>query len=214
MYSEDDLLPISALQHYLYCPRQCALIHVERAWAENVFTAEGRLLHERVDRPQSESRAGVRVAYGLLLRSMRLGLTGRADVVEFHGQGDRKVPFPVEYKRGRPKQKDWDRIQLCAQAMCLEEMLEGEMLGTRVPEGALFYGKTRRREQVAFDESLRGLTAETARALHELVASGVTPPPVADERCAACSLAGRCLPKAGAGKASARAYTLKAMREL
>lgn len=211
MHSEDDLLPISALQHYLYCPRQCALIHVEQAWVENVFTAEGRLLHERVDRPQSEARGGVRVAYGLLLRSMRLGLTGKADVVEFHaseGQGGRKVPFPVEYKRGRPKQKDWDRIQLCAQAMCLEEML-----ATDVPEGALFYGKTRRREQVAFDERLRGLTAETARALHELVASGVTPPPVADERCAACSLAGRCLPKAGAGKGSARAYTLKAMRE-
>lgn len=212
MYSEDALLPISALQHYLYCPRQCALIHVEQVWVENVFTAEGRLLHERVDRPQSESRGGVRVAYGLLLRSMHLGLTGRADVVEFHasqGKGGRKVPFPVEYKRGRPKQKDWDRIQLCAQAMCLEEML-----ATDVPEGALFYGKTRRREQVVFDERLRSLTAETARALHELVALGVTPPPVADERCAACSLAGRCLPKAGAGKTSARAYTLKAMREL
>lgn len=209
MYSEDDLLPISALQHYLYCPRQCALIHVEQAWVENVFTAEGRLLHERVDRPQSEARGGVRVAYGLLLRSMRLGLTGKADVVEFHGEsGGRKVPFPVEYKRGRPKQKDWDRIQLCAQAMCLEEML-----ATDVPQGALFYGKTRRREQVAFDERLRGLTAETAHALHELVASGVTPPPVADERCAACSLAGRCLPRAAAGKGSARAYTLRAMRE-
>ena len=208
MYSEDDLLPISALQHFLYCPRQCALIHVERAWSENVFTAEGRLLHEHVDRPQSESRGGVRLTYGLLLRSMRLGLTGKADVVEFHGKRDRKVPFPVEYKRGRPKQKDWDRIQLCAQAMCLEEML-----ATDVPEGALFYGKTRRREQVAFDERLRGLTAETARALHELVDLGVTPPPVADERCAACSLSGRCLPKAGAGKASARAYTLQAMRE-
>jgi len=139
-YTEDDLIPISALQHFVFCERQCALIHIEQAWTENRLTAEGRLLHERVHDQGGESRAGVRIERGLPLRSLRLGLVGVADVVEFHplSEGGWR-PFPVEYKRGKPKRNACDEIQVCAQALCLEEML-----GVRIPAGALFYGKTHR----------------------------------------------------------------------
>ena len=151
MYSEDELLPLSALQHLLFCERQCALIHIEQAWSENLFTAEGRIMHERVDSGGRESRGAVRLAYGLALHSFRLGLAGKADVVEFHRDGAGNwQPFPVEHKRGRAKKENWDRVQLCAQAICLEEML-----GTAVPAGALFYGKSRRRQDVVFDAELR-----------------------------------------------------------
>jgi CRISPR-associated exonuclease Cas4 len=171
MFSEDELLPISALQHLLFCPRQCALIHTEQLWAENLLTAEGRIAHEKVDEEGAETRSGRRIVFGLPLRSFRLGLVGKADVVEFSGgDGGQAIVFPVEHKRGRPKQKDCDRVQLCAQAVCLEEML-----GVTVAEGALFYGKTRRREDVAFDAGLRGLTEETALELHRLLDSGITP---------------------------------------
>ena len=173
MYPESDLLPISALQHLLYCERQCALIHIEQAWVENRLTAEGRVLHEKVHGGEAETRPGVRIVRAPRLHSFRIGLFGVADVVEFHKLDDAgrprnpPVPFPVEYKRGRPKRGDEDRVQLCAQAMCLEEML-----GAPVPAGALFYGKPRRRDEVCFDESLRGLTERTAQRLHELLASG------------------------------------------
>src|SRR6266542_4457015 len=145
MYAEDDLLPLSALQHLIFCERQCALIHIEQIWADNVLTVEGTFLHERTDSAAMESRASVRIARGLALHSLRLGLSGKADVVEFHRAGDdrpgttlpgvsgRWVPVPVEYKRGKPKQDDSDRVQLCAQAVCLEEML-----AVSVPSGALF----------------------------------------------------------------------------
>jgi CRISPR-associated exonuclease Cas4 len=149
-YIEEDLIMISALQHLAFCPRQCALIHVEQMWQESGLTAEGRILHERVHEQEGESRAGVRIERGLPLRSLRLGLVGVADVVEFHplpGGGWR--PFPVEYKRGKPKPDRCDEVQLCAQAMCLEEMMEVE-----VPQGSLFYGKTRHRHDVAFNENV------------------------------------------------------------
>ncbi len=146
IYSEDDLFMISALQHYAFCPRQCALIHIEQAWLENRWTAEGRILHERVHEQEGESRAGVRIERGLPLRSLRLGLVGVADVVEFHPlPGGGWQLFPVEYKRGKPKPDHCDEVQLCAQAMCLEEMM-----GVEVSQGALFYGKTRHRHDVAF----------------------------------------------------------------
>jgi CRISPR-associated exonuclease Cas4 len=220
VYAEDDLLPISALQHLLYCDRQCALIHVERAWAENALTVQGRHLHERPDRGRGEARGGVGVARRLPLRSLRLGLFGLADVVEFHPSGQAAsaagpvgiaepstpVPFPVEYKRGRPKAHDADRVQLCAQALCLEEMFDAP-----VPAGALFYGKTRRRETVAFDAALRGLTEQTARRLHELLASGRTPPPVYEEKkCGRCSLVNLCLPRT-ADRRSASAFVARAL---
>lgn len=213
MYPESDLRPISALQHLIFCERQCALIHVEQVWAENRFTAEGRILHESVDSGAGESRGDLRIARALPLRCLRLGLVGRADAVELHrlrGAHEpggatipdlpgRWRPYPVEYKRGRPKRNASDVVQLCAQALCLEEML-----GTSVPEGALFYGQKRRRQVVAFDESLRQLTEKTAERLHELLESGQTPPAVNDKRCESCSLLDICLP--AAHQSSARAY--------
>lgn len=194
MYSEDALVPLSALQHYVVCPRQCALIHLEEVWIENARTAEGRIQHERVDRGGAERRDGVRRAYGLPLRSLVLGLVGKADVVEFH-PADEERAFPVEHKRGRPKVGDEDRVQLCAQAMCLEEML-----GTEVPRGALFYGEPRRRSDVVFDDALRERTRATASAVHALFASGVTPPPPAGAPCRACSLRPACRPEAMRGR--------------
>ena len=131
-YTEADFIPISALQHYLYCPRQCALIHLDRAWEENVFTAQGRLMHENAHAAGTESRKNIRTATALILGSERLGIGGVADIVEFHRINGHWQPYPVEYKRGRPKKSDADRVQLCAQAMCLEEMRQ-----TTITEGAL-----------------------------------------------------------------------------
>lgn len=184
---EDGLIPLSALQHQLFCPRQCALIHVEGLWAEDGATAEGRLLHERVDAGRPERRPGVRVVRSLAVRSLKLGVSGLADVVEFRGKPPR--PFPVEYKRGKPKTHRADEVQLCAQAICLEEMFGGE-----VAEGALFYGETRRRFDVAFDPALRTLTAETAAAARANIAAGRTPPPVKTPACRRCSLTALCQP--------------------
>ncbi|VAW34145.1 CRISPR-associated RecB family exonuclease Cas4 [hydrothermal vent metagenome] len=153
MYDEDDLLPLSALQHILFCERQCALIHIEQLWVENMFTAQGRIMHERVDRSGGESRGDIRIEFALPLRSLRLGLIGKADAVEFHRQSEGNpawLPFPVEHKRGRPKKDNCDKVQLCAQALCLEETLS-----LTIPQGALFYGKNRRRQLVEFDEVLR-----------------------------------------------------------
>ena len=184
--AEDALIPLSALQHQLFCPRQCALIHIERLWAEDGATAAGRLLHEQVDSGRSEKR-GVRIARGMSLRSFSLGVFGKADVVEFSGKPAK--PFPVEYKRGKPKTHRADEVQLCAQAICLEEMF-----GTEIPEGALFYGETRRRLPVRFDPALRTLTRDTAEAARALIASGRTPPPVKTPGCRRCSLVSLCQP--------------------
>lgn len=188
-----DSIPISALQHYLYCPRQCALIHLEQLWTENVYTAEGRQLHEKAHEAATESRGDCKTATGLPLRSQALGLTGQADVVEFHRRDGGWQPYPVEYKRGRPKSIDADRIQLCAQALCLEEMLD-----VAIAEGALFYGKIRRRQVVPMDEALREETRKTAEAVHNLMRQGATPPPpplgTANAICPACSLRDACMP--------------------
>lgn len=210
MYTESDLLPLSALQHLVYCERQCALIHLEGVWVENRYTAEGGVLHARADERESESRRELRIARGLPLRSLRLGLAGRADTVELHRAGSGEgaslpgVPgrwrlYPVEYKRGRPKSLPCDEVQLCAQALCLEEMLEIE-----IPEGALYYGRTRKRRMIPLTPELRRLTEDSAARLHSLLAAGVTPPPVNDARCEQCSLLPACLPRAPSR--SARAY--------
>ena len=185
--TEDSLIPLSALQHHLFCPRQSALIHVEQLWAEDAATAEGRLLHDKVDSGQPESRPGVRIARGLAIRSLALGVTGKADVVEFHGRPPR--PFPIEYKRGKPKSHRADEVQLCAQAICLEEMF-----GEPVPEGALFYGVTRRRLAVAIDADLRALTARVAAEARADIVAGRTPPPVLTPACRRCSLLDACQP--------------------
>lgn len=200
MYTEDNLLPISALQHLFFCERQCALIHIEQFWDENRFTAEGRIMHERVHKEGRESRGNVSVEYGVPLRSLELGLIGKADVIEFHSvsSGDQSLkgkkkgkwqPFPVEYKRGRPKPDLRDKVQLCAQALCLEEMIEVDIL-----YGALFYGKTRRRVDVVFDDTLRDETKKTAERLHRLIEHGKTPKPVYMPKCSRCSLFHFCLP--------------------
>jgi CRISPR-associated exonuclease Cas4 len=187
--TEDGWVPLSALQHHLFCPRQCALIHVERIWAEDGATAEGRLLHERVDDGRPDRRAGVRVVRGLSIRSVALGVVGKADVVELHAGAGGLRPYPVEYKRGRPKAHRADEVQLCAQAICLEEMF-----AVPVPDGALFYGETRRRTAVMFDDGLRALTATVASDVRRMIADGVTPAPVHKPACARCSLLEACRP--------------------
>lgn len=201
-YSDDDLIMISALQHYAFCPRQCALIHIEQIWSESGLTAEGRIMHEKVHGEGSESRGAVRISRGVPLRSLRLGLVGVADVVEFHkiGKGTWQ-PFPVEYKRGKPKPNHCDAVQLCAQAMCLEEMLS-----ITVPAGALFYGRTRRRADVVFDESLRNETEKTAQKARDLIVTGITPMPVYAKRCESCSLIGNCMPRKMEKKPSVKRY--------
>lgn len=185
--AEDGLIPLSALQHHLFCPRQCALIHVEQIWAEDGATAEGRILHERVDAGGMERRPGLRVERGIALRSLLLGVSGKADAVEFYGRPPR--PVPVEYKRGKPKPHRADEVQLCAQAICLEEMF-----GAPVPEGALFYGAVRRRTRVLFDAELRTLTARVAADARTMIAAGRTPPPVVMPGCKSCSLQAACQP--------------------
>lgn len=186
MFDEDELLPLSGLQHLVFCERQWGLIHIEQQWAENRLTAEGRLLHDAAHTAGSESRPGVIVCRGLALHSLRLGLSGQADVVEFRGG----QPFPVEYKRGKPKEDASDRIQLCAQALCLEEML-----GCSIPTGALFYGTTRRRLDVPFDDALRRQVEELALRMHSLYRQGLTPHAEEMAKCRNCSLAEVCLPR-------------------
>jgi CRISPR-associated exonuclease Cas4 len=182
----DDFLPMSALQHLSFCRRQCALIHVEGVWADNVRTVEGTLLHERADLPGAESRPGVRVVRALWLRSERLRLVGRADVVEFETGG---VVRPVEYKRGRRGAWGHDEVQLCAQAMALEEML-----GRSVEWGALYYGRSRRRREVRFDAALRERTEALAEELHAMVRTQCTPAAEYSAKCDECSLRERCMP--------------------
>jgi CRISPR-associated exonuclease Cas4 len=201
MYQEDELIPLSALQHLVFCERQCALIHVERMWLENRLTAEGRIMHERVHHADPETRRKVRFAYAVPLRSLRLGVSGQADVVEFHAGG---AVVPVEHKRGKPKPDHSDAVQLCAQAMCLEEMLDVAIL-----EGSLFYGKTRRRKAIAFDAPLRRETEAAADRLHELIRSGRTPPPVFEAKCKSCSFLTVCMPETLSKNRSVHRYLMK-----
>lgn len=209
-FSEDDLLPLSALQHLLFCERQCALIHVEGLWAENRLTAEGRHLHERVDNARGETRGDRRIERGLPLRSMRLGLIGKADAVEFlRSPSGEWLPVPVEYKRGKPKRDASDEVQLCAQALCLEEML-----GVEIPAGALFYGTTRRRQDVAFGAELRGRTEAAAARLHEIVRGGITPSAKREPKCESCSLLNLCLPEALGPRRSVARYLAQSLLSL
>ncbi len=190
-----DPLPISALQHWSYCPRQCALIHLEQEFEENVHTLRGRAVHARVDAPGFEARAGVRVERALPLASERLGLVGKADVVEFLADG---TPYPIEYKHGRvaKARHGHDALQLAAQAICLEEMT-----GRAVAEGALFYASSKRRVVVAIDGALRAAVETAVLAIRAMLATGELPPPVNDSRCRACSLADICQPHAIADRA-------------
>jgi len=205
---DDDPIPISAIQHAVYCLRQAALIHIERLWEENRLTTEGRVLHEATQEPGARYSRGLRRVSAMPLASRRLELAGVADVVEFHraAQGE-ETPYPVEYKRGKPKAHRADEAQLCAQGLCLEEMT-----GRPVPEGALFYGETRRRVVVAFDDELRRVTEHAAAALRELFASGHTPAAEYEARkCGACSLKDLCRPQIG-GR-SAKRWRERQVRE-
>ena len=234
MYAESDLLALSGLQHLAYCERQWALIHIEQFWAENRLTTQGRLLHERADKPGGKSRGDLRIVRGLPIHSLRLGLAGRADVVELHridrADSDETAttterppvgirlhqvdglwrPFPVEYKRGKPKAGNCDRVQLCAQALCLEEMLD-----VSIAAGALFYGRTRRREEVAFDPTLRDETETLAARMHEMFRAGNTPRVrYTRKRCDRCSLYSRCLPKTTGQSRSVGTYLTSVVSSL
>jgi CRISPR-associated exonuclease Cas4 len=215
MYTEDDLLPISALQHVVFCERQAALIHVERLWSENAHTVEGHHAHEQAHESGGESRGDIRIVRALSLRSLTVGLAGVSDIVEFHreatgailpGRPGRWRPFPIEYKKGKPKRYGADEVQLCAQAMCLEEMFH-----TTVPEGALFYGKTRRRKQVAFDAALRTSTLAAAARFREIVEQRLTPAARWAPKCRQCSLIDDCRPRAA--EKSARRYLASMIRQ-
>lgn len=198
-YTADQLLPLSGLQHFLFCRRQWALIHVERQWQENVLTAEGRILHKRVDDPFfTETRKGVVMARAVPVASYQLGLSGVCDVVEFTettegvklpGRAGLFQPAPVEYKRGKPKLESSDESQLCAQAMCLEEML-----AAAIPTGYLYYGQTRHRVAVSLTPALRGLVRQAAQEMHGYFKRGYTPRVKPFKGCRSCSLADICLP--------------------
>ena len=179
---------VSALEHYAYCPRQCALIHVEHVFEENVYTVRGRRVHEQVDEPVVSVEGGVRVERSVPVWSDRLGLVGKADVVEFLEDG---TPYPVEYKHGPRRKKRHDDLQLCAQAICLEEMLD-----RAVPRGAVYHHKSRRRREVEFTAALRADVERTVHAVRQMLASADLPPPAADARCPNCSMIDVCMPHA------------------
>jgi CRISPR-associated exonuclease Cas4 len=196
-----ELEPIylSRLQHYLFCPRQFALIELENIWEENQFTAEGQVLHQRVNQADQQKRGAIRTVWALRLANEELGIEGVADVVEYHKQADgTEMPYPIEYKRGKPKTHRADEVQLCAQALCLEAMHD-----VSIPEGALFYGEVRRRHPVIFDAELRDLTRQTILACRTLVQTKITPKAhYHAKKCSACSLMDQCHPK-GFGKSAA-----------
>lgn len=187
---EIDFIPISALQHFMYCPRQCGLIHIERIWEENSATAEGKNFHQNVHFPKSNQNKDSLIANNLQIKSNRLGIVGETDIVEFHIVDNHKVIIPIEYKKGAPKNHlEADSVQLCAEAICLEEMLN-----IRILSGKLFYGEPHRRISIDFDPRLRAKTCEVARQVHLLISLGKIPPPIYSERCKGCSLKQPCLP--------------------
>ncbi|MEZ6146886.1 MAG: CRISPR-associated protein Cas4 [Planctomycetaceae bacterium] len=213
-YTEDDLLPLSALRHLLFCERQCAAHSCRAVVGRESVHRGGQVLHRQAHDGKPQTRDGVRITRGLPLSSFSLGLTGKADVVEFRPPADQTADdqatslagwlrervalglagwtvTPIEYKRGSPKRNDCDRVQLCAQALCLEEMLS-----VHIEAGQLFYGEKRRRFDVPFDEQLRATTTEAAATLHAMFQSGTTPPAVREKKCDTCSLLPVCLPDA------------------
>lgn len=217
-YPEEEWLDLSGIQHFSYCPRQWALIHIEKQWADNFFTADGQVRHARVNDPsQTELRGDVLSVRALRVSSPSLGITGICDVVEFYANPDgavlngrpgRWIPYPVEYKRGKSKSIDADRLQLCCEALCLEEML-----GVDCPEGALFYEQTHRREKVAIDRQLRDKTREDLARMHRLYERGWTPRVRQSSKCRNCSLRDICLPEL-TKRQSVSTYMDKALRTL
>ena len=216
-FKEEEYLQLSGLQHFSFCRRQWALIHIEQQWAENLRTTDGRILHEKAhDGSAREKRGDLIVTRDMSIHSPTLGISGSCDVVEFHrgtegipmaGQEGLWQPYPVEYKRGAPKTTDADKLQLCAQAMCLEEMLCCD-----IPEGAIFYGEIRRREVVDLDEELRGKVRSLLEQMHDLYRRSHTPKVKPTKGCNACSLKELCLPKL-VKKRSVMDYLRKSLEE-
>jgi len=192
MFGEDDYIQLSSLQHYVFCPRQCGLIHVEDVWTDNMFTVRGEILHEKVDTDTYETRGTLKTVRGLRIHSTRLGIVGRCDVVEFRkGKNEQEEVLPVEFKSGEPKEDLSDKVQLCAQVLCLEEMLN-----TKITQGAFFYGKIRRRNLVEIDIELRTQTEAIIVSVHEIVSKKKVPPAKYSEKCRNCSLEDACMPRA------------------
>jgi len=193
MYNEDQYIMLSALQHYIFCPRQCGLIHVYGLWTENRFTAKGEVFHDRVHSGETESRGDVVTERGLTIYSKRLGLSGKTDAVEFITDDNGTVRVhPVEYKSGSPKIDNCDKVQLCAQALCLEEMMN-----VTIESGALYYGETRHRHAVIIDVDLRNETESIIQSVHTMVDSRIVPHAGHSKKCGACSLFDECMPKLG-----------------
>jgi len=204
MFTEDEFIHINLLQHYAFCPRQCALIYIENIWDENLFTIRGNILHEKVDSDADEKRDNLKIVRGLRIHSYRYGLVGKCDVVEIRSErvettrkgyanGDRRVikVLPVEYKAGKPKSSNIDKIQLCAQVLCLEEMLQ-----TQITTGAFFYGAIRRREFITIDDQLRIETAKVIKEVHDILSANVVPHERYSPKCRNCSIINLCQPKA------------------
>lgn len=218
IYAEEDFLSLSGLQHFVFCRRQWALIHIENQWQDNYRTVDGALMHEKAhDRENEESRGNLLIKRGVSVYSAGLGVSGQCDVLEYRrsddgiplpGKDGLWQPYPVEYKRGKPKTDNSDKLQLCAQAMCLESML-----CCNIPEGALFYGEIRRREAVPFTDELRAQVREQLAQMHELYKKGHTPKAKPTKRCAACSLKELCLPEL-TKKRSVSVYLKAALEEL
>lgn len=185
-WDESELVMISALQHYVYCPRQCALIHVEGIYEENLYTLQGSDIHERVDEKAIHQQGSMTYQTSVPIWSERLGIHGRADLVEFRADG----PYPIEYKRGSKQHRQADEVQLCAQTLCLEEML-----GVKILQGAIYHYKSRRRREVLLDDTLRAFTEETIKVVRQMLSIHDVPPPANDARCPRCSLRESCMPQ-------------------
>lgn len=216
-YSEDDFLMLSGIQHYVFCPRQWAMIHIEQQWAENYYTVDGKIMHENAhDKEFTQKRGNLIITRGLPVHSRTLGISGNCDVVEFHKNeqgvflpeyGAAYLPVPVEYKRGKPKEHDADVLQLCAQAICLEEMLVCE-----IPKGYLYYGEPKKRQEVFFEKALRDKVAACFEKMHELFQKQYTPKGKKTKQCRSCSLADLCLPEMERA-VSVKTYLKKNMEE-
>lgn len=189
MYSEENFIQISALQHYIFCPRQCGLIHIDEVWQDNLFTVRGDILHEKVDTESDETRGDLKIVRGLRIHSYKYGLVGKCDVVEFNE--NKKIVFPIEYKAGEPKEDISDKVQLCAQALCLEEMLN-----TQIKKGGFYYGKIRRRIVVDLENDLRDQTLMIIQKVRSIIESKKVPIEEYSKKCRNCSLINICQPKA------------------
>lgn len=217
-YTDDELLPLSGIQHFYFCRRQWALIHIEREWEDNLRTAEGHILHEKADDPFArESRGDIFISRAFPLVSFDLGLYGVADVIEYR-RSDRGITLqghdgqwlmkPIEYKRGKPKVDRRDEVQLCAQAMCLEEMFD-----VVIEKGAFYYHENRRRLEVQLPDDLKALVEILAEEMHEVFRKGITPPAERSQHCTLCSLIDVCIPKLTKKPVSVAQYVRKHVKD-